>query len=318
LEKDMIERRRIITGAASAALATASGLAVRASHAQQVPNSSGTEPPILKAPAGACDCHMHIFDPARFPPLTNRPVVPNATVADYRLLQKRLGTTRNVVVTPRNSGNEVTADAIAQLGPNARGVAVVAPTITDAELRRLNDAGVRGHRFDLADPAAAVTAETIESFAKRAADLGWHLQFFMNGDKIVELADLLGRLPAQMVFDHMGQPPLPAGIDHPSHGILRGLIDRGRTWVKLSNIASNSKIGPPSYPEATKIAQAFVKAAPERLLWGTDWPHPGTPTNKPDDAQLFDLWLEWGAGEQTRNRILVQNPETLYGFAKAG
>jgi D-galactarolactone isomerase len=234
------------------------------------------------------------------------------------LLQRRLGTTRNIVVTPRNSGNEVTVDAIAQLAPNARGVAVVAPTITDAELRRLGDAGVRGHRFDLADPAASITAQTIESFAKRAADLGWHLQFFMNGDKIVELADLLGRLPAQMVFDHMGQPPLPAGIDHPSHRILRGLIDRGRTWVKLSNIASNSKIGPPSYPEATKIAQAFVKAAPERLLWGTDWPHPGTPTNKPDDAQLFDLWLEWGASEQTRHRILVQNPETLYGFPKAG
>src|SRR5437588_1465077 len=148
-EEKMVERRTFIKGAALAALAATSGIAIGTSHAQQVPNSTGTEPPKLKAPVGACDCHMHIFDPARFPPLTDRPVTPNATVADYRLLQKRLGTTRNVVVTPRNSGNEVTVDAIAQLGPNARGVAVVAPTITDAELKRLYDAGLRGHRFDL-------------------------------------------------------------------------------------------------------------------------------------------------------------------------
>jgi D-galactarolactone isomerase len=311
----MMERRTFIKGASLAALATAS-IAIRTSHAQQVPNSSGTAPPKLKAPAGACDCHMHIFDPARFPPLTDRPVTPNATVADYRLLQKRLGFTRNIIVTPRNSGNEVTIDAIAQLGPGARGVAVVAATITDTELKRLNDAGVRGHRFDFMDPASAITAEQIETFAKRAADLGWHLQFFMNGDKIVAFADLLRHVPAQMVFDHMGQPPLPAGANHPSHGVLRDLIDRGRTWIKLSNIASNSKIGPPAYPEATKIAQTFIKAAPERLVWGTDWPHPGTPNNKPDDAQLFDLWSEW-ASDETRKRILVQNPETLYGFPKS-
>jgi predicted TIM-barrel fold metal-dependent hydrolase len=313
----MIERRIFIKGALLAGLAATSGVAIRMSHAQQVPNSSGTEPPRLKAPAGVCDCHMHIFDPARFAPLTDRPVTANATVADYRLLQKRLGTTRNIIVTPRNSGNEVTLDAITQLAPNGRAVAVVAATITDAELKRLNDAGVRGHRFDLADPTSRITAEQIETFAKRAANLGWHLQFFMTGDKIVELADLLRRLPTQMVFDHMGQPPLPAGTDHPSHAILRGLIDKGRTWVKLSNVPSNSRIGPPSYPEATKIAQAFIKAAPERLLWGTDWPHPGIPNNKPDDAQLFDLWSEWGANEDTRNRILVQNPETLYGFTKS-
>jgi D-galactarolactone isomerase len=312
----MIERRTFIKAASLAALAATSGIGIRTSRAQQVPNSSGTEPPKLKPPAGACDCHMHIFDPARFPPLTNRPVTPNATVADYRLLQKRLGTTRNIVVTPRNSGNEVTVDALAQLAPNARGVAVVASTVTDAELKGLADVGVRGHRFDLADPASTITAEQIEGFAKRAADLGWHLQFFMNGDKIVEYADLLRRLPTQMVFDHMGQPPLPAGTDHPSHRILLDLIERGRTWVKLSNIPSNSKIGPPSYPEATRIAQAFIKAAPERLIWGTDWPHPGIPNNKPDDGQLFDLWSEWGASEQTRNRILVQNPEALYGFPK--
>jgi len=297
----------------------ASALPIGRSEAQAVPNSSGTEPPKLKVPANACDCHMHIFDTARFPPLSpDRPTTANATVADYRLLQRRLGITRNIVVTPRNSGNEVTVDAIKQLGTNARGVAIVPMEITDTELKRLSDAGIRGHRFDLADPTSTwITAQIIESFAKRAADLGWHLQFFMNGDKIVEYAETLRRLPTPIVLDHMGQPPLPAGTEHPGHRVVLELLDKGRTWVKLSNIPSNSKIGPPSYPEATKIAQALIKAAPERLVWGTDWPHPGERNHKPDDAQMFDLWEHWAPNEATRHRILVDNPATLYGFGRS-
>src|SRR5207247_503822 len=117
------------------------------------------------------------------------------------------------------------------------------------------------------DPATAVVkVDMIEPLAKRVADLGWHVQFNVEGAQIVELADLLRRLPTPLVFDHLANPPLPAGIEHPSHAIVRGLIDRGRTWVKLSGAYSNSKIGPPSYPEATKTARAFVSAAPERLL----------------------------------------------------
>src|SRR5438270_9033955 len=110
----------------------------------------------------------------------------------------------------------------------------------------------------------------------------------------------------------------PPASSIPRTKIVRELIDKGKTWVKLSGAYSNSKIGPPAYPEATKIAQAFVKAAPERLVWGSDWPHPGLPNNnKPDDALLFDLMTEWAPDEATRNRILVQNPETLYGFGKS-
>jgi predicted TIM-barrel fold metal-dependent hydrolase len=115
------------------------------------------------------------------------------------------------------------------------------------------------------------------------------------------------------VFDHLGHPGA-AGIEDRSHKIVRELIDQGRTWVKLSGAYSNSKVGPPNYPEATPIAQAFVKAAPERLVWGSDWPHPGVPNNKPDDALLLDLLTEWVPDEKTRNRILVDNPATLYGF----
>jgi predicted TIM-barrel fold metal-dependent hydrolase len=288
-----------------------------------VPNSSGTASPKLKAPANACDCHHHIYDPARFPmaPTPGRPAPSNGSMKEFRLLQKRIGTTRHVVVQPRNYGieNEVTLDALKQAAGNARGVAVVRPTITDAELKRFNEAGVRGIRFSLGDAKSrVVTPDMVEPLAKRIAGMGWHIQFNVDGEQIVEMADLLRRLPTPLVFDHLGHPPLPAGTAHSSHAIILSLIDKGRTWVKLSGAYSNTKIGPPDYPEATKIAQAFVRAAPERLVWGSDWPHPGMPdNNKPDDALLFDLLAVWAPDEKIRNRILVNNPEALYGFPKS-
>ncbi len=282
---------------------------------QAVPNSAGTAPPKLKAPANAADCHMHIYD-SRFPQLASRSPVSNAAVPDYRLLQKRNGTTRVVVVQPRNhmTDNQVTLDAVAQLGPNARGVAVLHPTVTDAELKKLDDGSVRGIRFSLGDPATAVvTIDMVEPLAKRIAPFGWHIQLHMPGDLIVEHADLLRRLPTPIVIDHMGRFPPESGLDHAAFPIIRGLIDKGRTWVKLAGAYLNTRIGPPAYPDATKIAQAWVKAAPDRLVWGSDWPHP-TEKNKPDDALLFDLLASWAPDEATRNRILVTNPETLYGF----
>jgi predicted TIM-barrel fold metal-dependent hydrolase len=285
-----------------------------------VPNSSGTEPPMLKAPPDAADCHMHIYDAARFPMQPSPRVAPTrATVAEYRLLRQRIGTTRTVIVTPRNyfTDNRATVDAIKQLG-NARGVAVLHPDVSEAELKRLHAAGVRGTRFSLGDPATAVVKpEMVEPLAKRVANLGWHLQLNMPGELIVEMADVLRRLPVQLVFDHLGNPPLPAGARHPSHAIIRGLMDRNRAWVKLSGAYLNSQSGPP-YPEATGIAQAFVRAAPERLVWGSDWPHPTAPgPAKPDDALLLDLLTVWAPDERIRRRILVENPEALYGFARA-
>lgn len=312
-----IGRRAFVQGMGIAAFAAARS---RPAFGQvQVPNSTGTASPKLKAPMNAADCHMHIYDPARFPMPPNPRVAPtNAAVESYRLLQRRNGTTRTVIVTPRNYGvqNDVTVDAIARLG-NARGVAVLHPDVSDAELKRLNDAGVRGTRFSLGDPtSAATTVDMVEPLSKRVADLGWHVQFNVDGDQIVAMETLLNRLPSGMVFDHLAHPNLPAGIAHESHKIVRRLIDKGKTWVKLSGAYSNTMVGPP-YPDATKIAQEFVRAAPERLVWGSDWPHPSeAPGKKPDDAALFDLLLEWAPDEATRNRILVANPEALYGFPK--
>jgi len=304
------------------ALGTLSSAVVKArtAAAQAVPNSAGTETPKLKAPANACDCHMHVYDAARFPLAPSQRIPPtDATVGDYRLLQRRIGTSRVVVVTPRNyaTRNEVTLDALKQIGASARGVAVLHPTVTSDELKRFHDAGIRGIRFSLSDPATAVvTVDMVEPLSNRAADLGWHVQFNVDGDQIVTWADMLRRLPSTMVFDHMGHPPQPDGIAHRSHRVIRELIDRGRTWVKLSGAYSNSRVGPP-YPEATQVARAFVAAAPERLVWGSDWPHPSEPPErKPNDALLFDLMSEWVADERTRHRILVENPVTLYGFAR--
>jgi D-galactarolactone isomerase len=320
MNEGAIGRRTFLAGAA--ALTASGALRPDEGRAQTpVPNSFGTEPAKVKAPANAADCHMHIYDP-RFPEYSPGRARPkNAAVQDYRLLQKRTGTTRVVVVTPRNyaTDNRVTVDALAQLGASARGVAVVHPTVTDAELKALNEAGIGGIRFSLTSgPDAVVTWDMVEPLSKRVVDLGWHLQFNLDGSQITEYADLLQRLPSQLVFDHMGHPTLPAGIEDKSYAVMRGLIDKGRTWIKLSGAHSNSKIGPPDYPEATKIAVAFVKAASERLVWGSDWPHPGE-QNKPElpnDALLFDLLAVWAPDETTRRRILVENPEKLYGFAK--
>ena len=279
-----------------------------------VPNSSGTNAPRLKAPANATDCHIHIYDP-RFQPPVAKPL--NGSVQEYRLLQKRIGVSRVVIVQPRNYAvdNSVTVDAISQLGiANARGVAVLRPTVTDAELKSLDEGGIRGIRFTVGNPEhAVVSIDMIEPLAKRIAAFGWHVQLNMPADKIVENEAMLRRLPTTIVFDHMGKPPLPAGVNHASHKIIRSLLDAGRAWVKISGAYIVSDIGPPTYADATAVAQAFVRAAPERAVWGSDWPHPG-PKIHPDDALLFDLLAAWAPDEKVRNRILVDNPAQLYGF----
>jgi predicted TIM-barrel fold metal-dependent hydrolase len=153
----------------------------------------------------------------------------------------------------------------------------------------------------------------IEPLSKRIAPLGWHVQLNMTAAQIVENADMLRRLPSQIVIDHLGKLPPEQGTAHPAYAVVCELLDAGRAWLKLSGAYLNTSIGPPRYPEATAMAQAYVRAAPERLVWGSDWPHP-TPAVSPDDAVLFDLLSEWAPDATTRNRILVTNPEALYGF----
>jgi predicted TIM-barrel fold metal-dependent hydrolase len=311
-----IDRRTFLRGAGLAALAATAGIDVRATRADEpVPYSSGTEAPKLKAPANACDCHMHIYD-SRFPvapTATLRP--PNALPSDYRLLQKRIGTTRNVIVQPSTYGtdNSCTLDAMAQIGPSARAVAVVDTSVSDAELERMARLGVRGIRFNLVQ-AGATTVDMIEPLSARVNELGWHVQIHMLGDQIVQIEGLLQRLPSPIVFDHMGRIPLPDGVGHPAFRVISKLIGQGRTWVKLSGAYMATEVGPPTYADVAPLAQAYIHAAPERMVWATDWPHPTMKEAKPDDAILLGLLAEWAPNEPTRHRILVENPEVLYGF----
>ena len=312
----MLARRGFLK-AMGATIIVASGLDAAAGQAQTVPWSSGTEAPKLKAPPNACDCHMHIYN-SRFPVAPNaklRP--PDATVDAYRLFQKRIGTTRNVVVTPSTYGtdNSCTLDAMAKLGPTARGVAVVDTSVTDTELKRLNGLGIRGIRFNLVQ-SGATTIDMLEPLSKRVNDLGWHVQIHMLSKQIVEAADLLQRLPSPIVFDHMARMSEPAGVNDPAFALVMRWLDGGRTWVKLSGAYMDTKVGPPSYADVSKVARAYVKAAPEQLVWGSDWPHPTEKADsKPDDAVLFDLMADWAPDEKVRNRILVDNPAALYGFS---
>jgi D-galactarolactone isomerase len=315
MERVWTDRRDFIMAAGVLAMtAAASGLGMRGAGAQQVPYSTGTEAPKLKAPANACDCHMHIYD-AKYPVAPSATLKPpDALVADYKLLQKRIGTTRNVIVTPSTYGtdNRVTLDAIAQIGPTARGVAVVDTGVSDVELKRMNDLGIRGIRFNLVQ-AGATTVEMIEPLSKRVNDLGWHIQIHMKGEQIARIEDLLQRVPSPIVFDHLGRLAQPDALDNPGFKTISKLIDKGKTWVKLSGAYQDSKVGPPSYSDTVPVARAYIKAATERMVWASDWPHP-TEKEKPNDAVLFDLLAEWAPDPATRTAVLVQNPATLYGF----
>jgi D-galactarolactone isomerase len=313
----VLKRRTFLQGIGVAAVA-ATGLSVRDANAQQVPWSSGTNLPKLKMPADACDCHHHIYD-SKYPIAPSATLKPgDAKVADYRALQQRIGTTRNVVVQPSTYGtdNSCTLDGMAQLGPASRGVAVVDTSVTDAELKRLNGLGIRGIRFNLVQ-AGATTVDMLEPLSKRIADLGWHVQIHQTGDGIVKMEDVLQKVASPIVFDHMGRIPKDVGVDHPAYTVISRLIDKGRSWVKISGAYMDTKVGPPTYADSTKLAQAFVKLAPQRMVWGSDWPHPTEKADdKPNDATLVDLLTEWVPDEATRRRILVENPAELYGFTQ--
>ncbi|MEQ1775208.1 MAG: amidohydrolase family protein [Burkholderiales bacterium] len=279
--------------------------------------------PQWQAPPGACDCHMHIFD-SRFPLAAKaRRKEPDATVAQYRGVQQRLGLSRVVVVQPTAYGrdNRCTLDAIAQLGAlgdTARGVAVIDETTTDAEIERLHQAGMRGVRFRMLEPPELPWA-LLEPMAARLASVGWHIQFQMDGRDFESREAQLMSLPCPLVIEHVGKFLEPVPVSHPGFQSLLRLVDNGRVWVKLSGAYMVSRSGPPFYSDIGVLAKALVQRAPERMVWASNWPHPlpAATTAKPDDAAQLDMLLDWVPEQKTRHRILVENPATLYGFPLA-
>jgi len=183
-------------------------------------------------------------------------------------------------------------------------------------LRQMHEQGVRGIRFSFAPAGEATTPEMIEPLSHRVDDLGWHVEINVWAAEFPQILPILERVRSTIVLSHFGHVPEPEGASDPLFGKIRGLIDKGKTWVKLAAPYDATKIGPPTYADSSALARAYVKAAPERLVWGTNWPHPGEDP-KPDDALLFDLLLDWAPDEGVRNRILVDNPIVLYGFPKS-
>ncbi|MBP1178882.1 amidohydrolase family protein [Methylobacterium sp. PvR107] len=312
-------RRRVLGGAAAATLGASLGLRDRPASAQHtVRYSTGSAAPTFKVPPNTADCHFHIYD-NRVPPAAGGLPAPDATPDDYRALQARLGTTRGVVVQPSLYGtdNRPTLAGMAALGPNFRGVAVVTPAVSDAELRRLHDLGIRGVRFNLAQ-AGTTTLDMLEPLSQRVDALGWHCQINMPGDKIVAASDTFLKIRGKLVFDHLAHCPQPAGVQSDTFKLMRRLLDQGNTWVKLTGHYADTTVGPPSYADTVAVARAFAAAAPTRCVWGTDWPHPTErQDNKPDDALLLDLFPTFVPNEADRTRILVDNPAELYDFPKA-
>lgn len=271
--------------------------------------------PRLKAQAGACDTHMHFYD-RRYPTAkTALMTPPDASVAEYRKVQARLGITRTVVVQPTTYGkdNRCTIDSIAALGiANTRGIAVVDNTVADAELERLTKAGMRGVRCHML-PGGALPWDMIEAVAAKVQSHGWHVQLQMDGRQFPEGEALINRLPGTIVIDHTGKFLEPVTTDHPGFKTLMRFVDTGRFYVKLSAPYEVSKVGPPLYGDVGMLAKALAKAAPERMLWASNWPHPGQKT-RPDEATLLDVLLDWVDNDADRAKILVDNPARVYGF----
>lgn len=283
-----------------------------------VPHSAGTASPSRVLPPGACDSHMHVFDP-RFAPSPHwRRTPPVADVPTYRLLQQRIGTTRTVVVTPSTYGvdNRCTLAALAELGPQARGVAVVDADVGDAELRRLDQHGIRGLRVNFFSPQSwgITTPQMLKTLADKVVALGWHIQVLARPITLVELAPVLRSLPVPVVIDHLGLIDSLDGADRDAFALLRRLLDGGRTWMKLSAPYIESGTGTPGDQAKDAVARSLIADAPERMLWGSDWPHTVAEPGSVDDAQLVDRLRSWCADDRQMDRILVDNPAALYGF----
>ncbi len=274
-----------------------------------------TTTPKLKAPPGTCDTHMHIYAPG-YPVRPKVAQPPAAPVSEYKKLCERLGITRTIFVQPNAYGadNSCLLAAMKEYGPSARGVAVVTPEVSDAEIERLTKAGIRAVRFMLLS-GGYLTSDVFDTLTARVHELGWHVNLQVDGRTFAAREAQLRKLKGDLVIDHVGKFLEPVATDHPSFRALLRLVESGRTWVKLSAPYEVSKVGRPLYSDVGALAKALVKAAPDRMLWASNWPHPSaTDANRPDDAELLDLLLDWAPDDAARRKILVDNPARLYGF----
>lgn len=272
--------------------------------------------PRLAVPEGAVDTAIHVYH-ASVPAAPSGPPVPgDFPESAYQAVQRRLGFKRVVVVQPNayQHDNRVTLAAIRALGPGAKGVGVVKPGVTDAELERLTQGGIVAQRiFQM--QWGAVGFDRMHEVMARVQSFGWFSTIQLDGRELPQWEATITRLSGKFVIDHIGKFLEPVAVDSAPFKSLLRLVDTGRCWVRLAGAYETSKTGAPAYEDVSRLARALVKHAPERMIWASNWPHPSAPKDRiPDDADLLDLLLDWAPDEATRRKILVDNPAGLYGF----
>jgi len=273
--------------------------------------------PRFRPPAGAVDAHCHVFGPAAlFPFAPERKYTPVDAPADQLFaLRDHLGLSRNVIVqaTCHGSDNSAMLAAIARSRGLARGVAVVSPTISDAELQRLHKGGVRGVRFNfLKRLVGDAPKDAYRDIAARLADLGWHIVVYFESAELDDLAPFLTSLPGTVVIDHMGRPDVSQGIKAKGFRAVQRLMDENeRFWIKATCPERLTEAGPP-YDDVVPFGKTLVERYPDRVIWGTDWPHPNMRSHMPDDGQLVDFIPRIAPTPELQKKLLVDNPMRLY------
>ncbi len=319
----MLTRRRFM----AASIAGGALLRAGASFARAAQPAT---PVSFEVPRGACDCHTHIHgDPGKFPFFAGRVYTPEmALPEEMAALHQALGMQRVVIVTPSVYGtdNSATLYGMKARGADARGVAVIDDRTPESELDAMARAGVRGIRLNLATGGAADPATGRSRFEKaveRVKGRNWHVQIYTNLATISAISDLVAVSPVPVVFDHFGGARAELGPRQPGFAELLDLVRSGRAYVKISGAYRSSSLAP-DYADVVPLAQALIAANPERIVWGTDWPHPNsasgrkatevTPLFQIDDGRLLNQLPVWAPDAATRSKILVDNPARLYGF----
>ncbi|WP_417722583.1 amidohydrolase family protein [Salipiger sp.] len=272
--------------------------------------------PRLTVPAGACDCHMHIYDD-RFPPSDRAYLFPrNFLVDDYLAMRARLGIDRTVIVQPVTYGfdNRCTLEAVARIGDSARCIVTVPTDATDETLADLRGRGARGFRFHQMR-GGVLAWEDLPVMADRIRGSDWHVQVQLDGMELPEREEAIAALPCTVVLDHMGRFSGEVDLDHPAVRALLRLAARDNVFVKLSGASYVSRQGAPGYGDLYPLARALVGVS-DRLVWGSDWPHPTeTDETRPDDARLLDLLGDWDLTPAQVKAVLCATPARLYGFS---
>jgi 2-pyrone-4,6-dicarboxylate lactonase len=274
--------------------------------------------PRFAPPSGAVDAHCHVFGPAAtFPFAPGRKYTPcDASKEQLFALRDLLGFERIVIVqaTCHGTDNSAMLDALAHSKGLARGVASVAPEVSDAELHLLHEAGVRGVRFNFLQRLADFTPrDVLMGIAERIAPMGWHVVVYFEAPDLPELWDFFTHLPTIVVVDHMGRPDVSEPVNGPQfERFVRLLREHPNIWSKVSCPERLSVSGPPAYDDVVPFARQLVETFPDRVLWGTDWPHPNLKTHMPDDGTLVDMIPRIATTAELRHKLLVDNPMRLY------